>query len=177
MAQSIYKVTQLYNEALEFVTSSPGNWMGFLESAGRNFGYPFQDQLLINYQRPEATAVLTFDQWTNQFGRRIRRGSTGIGVFGRSGTKTTVKYYFDIADTFPTLESKPVPLWSMSEDDFEPVRTMLHSRWQAAGDTLSETVKDLAERATQVVAYGNQEMIEASDMPVTMEDLCALDNM
>ena len=158
MAQSIYKVTQLYNEALDFVTSSPGNWMGFLESAGRNFGYPFQDQLLINYQRPEATAVLTYDQWTNQFGRRIRRGSTGIGVFGRSGTKTTVKYYFDIADTFPTLESKPVPLWSMSADDFEPVRMMLHSRWQAAG----------------VVAYGNQEMIEASDMPVTMEDLCAL---
>lgn len=93
MAQSIYKVTQLYNEALEFVTSSPGNWMGFLESAGRNFGYPFQDQLLINYQRPEATAVLTFDQWTNQFGRRIRRGSNGIGVFGRSGTRTTVRYY------------------------------------------------------------------------------------
>ena len=116
MAQSIYKVTQPYNEALEFVTSSPGNWMGFLESAGRNFGYPFQDQLLINYQRPDATAVLTFDQWTNQFGRRIRRGSNGIGVFGRSGTRTTVRYYFDIADTFATLESKPVPLWTMSAD-------------------------------------------------------------
>ena len=59
MAQSPKQLIQLYQEALETVTATPENWLAFLHSAGRNFRYPFQDQLLIHHQRPNAVAVLT----------------------------------------------------------------------------------------------------------------------
>ena len=83
MATTPMHLTVLYQEALEAVTATPENWLAFLQSAGRNYRYSFQDQLLIHHQRPDAVAVLTYAQWEQRFGRHPRRGSTGIAVFGR----------------------------------------------------------------------------------------------
>ena len=47
MATTSNRLTDLYREALESVTATPENWLRFLQSAGRNYRYPFQDQLLI----------------------------------------------------------------------------------------------------------------------------------
>ena len=90
MATTSNRLTDLYREALDSVTATPENWLRFLHSAGRNYRYPFQDQLLIHHQRPDAIAVLEFSQWERRFHRGIRRGSTGIAVFGRSNGRTQV---------------------------------------------------------------------------------------
>lgn len=52
MATTPMHLTVLYQEALEAVTATPENWLAFLQSAGRNYRYSFQDQLLIHHQRP-----------------------------------------------------------------------------------------------------------------------------
>ena len=112
MATTSNRLTDSYREALKSVTATPENWLRFLQSAGRNYRYPFQDQLLIHHQRPDAIAVLEFSQWERRFHRGIRRGSTGIAVFGRSNGRTQVRYLFDIQDTNERANSIPVPLWN-----------------------------------------------------------------
>lgn len=91
MAKSQLQLIELYQEALHSVVASPENWLKFLESAGRNYRYPFQDQLMIHYQKPDAIAVLELNQWNQRFGRWVNRGATGIAAFGRSQGRTYVK--------------------------------------------------------------------------------------
>ena len=47
------------------------------------------NQLLILAQRPDATTVAGYRAWQS-LGRQVRRGATGIGIFGYS-TKTSVQ--------------------------------------------------------------------------------------
>ena len=101
-----------FDDTSKEITNSPENWQSFLFSACRNFKLPFDEQVLIFAQRPDATAVLEFDKWNNRFGRWVNRGAKGIAVFDDvSGTNQRLKYYFDISDTHETEFSKPVPMW------------------------------------------------------------------
>ena len=38
------------------VSSSPKDWMKYLDTAAKLYRYPFSDTLLIHAQRPDATA-------------------------------------------------------------------------------------------------------------------------
>ena len=106
-----------FDDTSKEITKSPENWQSFLFSACRNFKLPFDEQVLIFAQRPDATAVLEFDKWNNRFGRWVNRGAKGIAVFDDvSGTNQMLKYYFDIADTHETEFSKPVPMWEYNAD-------------------------------------------------------------
>lgn len=101
-----------FDDTSKEITKSPENWQSFLFSACRNFNLPFDEQVLIFAQRPDATAVLEFDKWNNRFGRWVNRGAKGIAVFDDvSGTNQRLKYYFDISDTHETEFAKPVPVW------------------------------------------------------------------
>ena len=101
-----------FDDTSKEITKSPENWQSFLFSACRNFKLPFDEQVLIFAQRPDATAVLEFDKWNNRFGRWVNRGAKGIAVFDDvSGTNQRLKYYFDISDTHETEFAKPVPMW------------------------------------------------------------------
>lgn len=42
---------------------------------------PFDEQVLIYAQKPEATAVLEMEKWNTLFGRWVNKGATGIAVF------------------------------------------------------------------------------------------------
>lgn len=41
------------------VSSSPKDWMKYLDTAAKLYRYPFSDTLLIHAQRPDATACVT----------------------------------------------------------------------------------------------------------------------
>ena len=101
-----------FDDTSKEITKSAENWQAFLFSACRNFKLPFDEQVLIFAQRPDATAVLEFEKWNNRFGRWVNRGAKGIAVFDDvRGQNQRLKYYFDISDTHETEFSKPVPLW------------------------------------------------------------------
>ena len=113
MASKYQFITELYNETLLKVTSSHENWTGFLRAASYNYKCPFDEQILIYAQRPDATAVLELENWNRRFGRWVNRGATGIAVFDEVNGKGRLKYYFDVADTHEGQHSRPVPIWSM----------------------------------------------------------------
>jgi len=116
MASKLQVIIGLYNDTLSRVTQSPEEWQRFLLAAGRNYKLPFDEQLLVYAQRPEATAVLEIERWNEQFGRWVNRGSTGIAVFDRTSDRPRLKHYFDVADTHATLFTRPVPLWEMQPE-------------------------------------------------------------
>lgn len=49
-------ITELYAEGIKEVTATEEQWLRFLNSACRNFRLPFDEQLLVYLQRPEASA-------------------------------------------------------------------------------------------------------------------------
>ena len=51
----------LAEEHAASISSSPRDWMNYLDMASRLYRYPFMDQLLIHAQRPQATAVLRWN--------------------------------------------------------------------------------------------------------------------
>ena len=83
MARRYELITELYERIREAV-ASPQEWQKFLTAACRNYKLPFDEQLLLFAQRPEATAVLEIERWNKQFGRWVNRGATGIAVFDRN---------------------------------------------------------------------------------------------
>ena len=129
MAKKKYDlITDLYAEAVKQVTASPENWMSFLRSACRNFRLPFDEQILIYVQRPEASAVLPMKVWNEKFGRWVKRDSKGIAVFDKDSPKLRLKYYYDVSDTQEGRYRRllrPVPLWEVPEEYQPDVRETL----------------------------------------------------
>lgn len=110
------------------MTESPEKWIAFLQSASKNYRLPFDEQLLIHVQRPEATAVLPMEKWNEKFGRWVKRDSKGIAVFDKSSDRLKLKYYFDVSDTREGKYKRlvrPVSLWSVAEEQQEPVKEAL----------------------------------------------------
>ena len=116
MVKKFDVITKLYEEATQEVTESPEKWIAFLRSASKNYRLPFDEQLLIHVQRPEATAVLPMEKWNEKFGRWVKRDSKGIAVFDKSSDHLKLKYYFDVSDTREGKYKRlvrPVSLWSV----------------------------------------------------------------
>lgn len=118
MANKYQLITELYRTTLLSVTETPQAWKAFLRSACNNYKCPFDEQVLIYVQKPEATAVLEMEKWNTLFGRWVNKGATGIAVFEERNGRSGLKYYFDVADTHESRYSKPVPVWQM-EQGFE----------------------------------------------------------
>ena len=137
MASKFQFITELYSRTLTRLTGDYENWTGFLRAACYNYKCPFDEQVLIYAQRPDATAVLELEKWNRQFGRWVNTGATGIAVMDEAYGKGRLKHYFDITDTHTTPVSRPVPIWSM-----EPAYT------EQVIETLEATFGTLAEKDT-----------------------------
>ena len=111
-------ITELYDQTAQSVTGSYQSWTGFLRAACYNYKCPFDEQLLIYAQRPDATAVLEMERWNRQFGRWVNRGAKSIAVFGDDG-QNCLKLYFDVSDTHASRFARPLPIWTM-HPAFEP---------------------------------------------------------
>lgn len=117
MARKYELINDLYDQIIVDVTKEARAWQSFLRTACRNYKLRFDEQLLLFAQRPDATAVLEIERWNTAFGRWVNRGAKGIAVFEDStGESQRLKYYFDIADTHGTEQSREVPVWKMSEE-------------------------------------------------------------
>ena len=117
MAKKYELISDLYEQISIEVTRDPQTWRLFLKTACRNYKLRFDEQLLLFAQRPDAIAVLEIERWNTAFGRWVNRGAKGIAVFEDStGKSQRLKYYFDIADTHGTEQSREVPVWKMSEE-------------------------------------------------------------
>lgn len=147
-------ITELYAEAVKEVTATPENWMAFLRSACRNYRLPFDEQLLIHVQRPNAAAVLQMEDWNKKFGRWVKRDAKGIAVIDQKPNAMRLKYYFDISDTQEGKHKRlvrPVPLWEVNAGQREAVRETLADAFgvKAKGAKFAETILEAAGNAAE----------------------------
>lgn len=112
MASKLRLITDLYGETLTQISKNPDDWMSFLECAAMNYKYPFNDQVLIYVQRPEAVACAKIEAWNKQVGRWVNRGAKGIALLSEDNGYTNLRYVFDIADTNSKF-GKSFRLWSV----------------------------------------------------------------
>lgn len=161
-------ITELYEKTLLELTDKAENWIGFLRAACYNYKCPFDEQVLIYAQRPNATAVLELDKWNKQFGRWINHGAHGIAVFS-DDKGGRLKYYFDVSDTHSSRYSRPLPIWKM-EQRYE----------NEVIEALENTFGELKEKYTLVGAVFSACRNAASDnIPDYLHDLedCVEDSL
>ena len=151
MARKTELLAELYQRTQREVTM-PQHWQKFLASACRNYRLPFEEQLLVYAQRPDATAVLEIERWNRWFGRWVNRGATGIPVFDREYEgRSRLKYYFDVSDTHPGRFARPLPIWVMRPEYEAEVTETLENSFGELGNkyTFAQTLISAAKNAVQ----------------------------
>lgn len=112
MANTSYQIDRLYRQTVQRLSESIEEWTAFLDCAGYNFKLRFDEQVLLYAQHPDATAVLTIQQWNHGFHRWVNRGAKGIAVFDDVDIeRQKIRYYFDISDTHAGKNAKEIPVW------------------------------------------------------------------
>ena len=118
-------IRNLAQEHAVSVSSSPGNWMDYMDTASRLYRYSFSDQLLIHAQRPDATACASLELWNEKMLRWVNRGARGIALFDETWQNTKLHYVFDISDTHMVAGGRSPYLWKMQEHQREEILTHL----------------------------------------------------
>ena len=127
------------------ITGSHLAWTAFLTTAARLYKYPYNEQLMIYMQRPEATACAEYDFWNEKMGRYVRRGSTGIALIDASGYKPRLKYVFDVSDTGGKENARRVNLWELKDAHTDSVSAMLERNYSVSGKNgLAEQFENVA---------------------------------
>ena len=129
---------QFYSEFAERtarqITGSYRSWTAFLATAARLYKYPYNEQLMIYAQRPNATACAEYDFWKDRMGRYVQRGSTGIALIDTSGYRPRLRYVFDVADTAPRDAARNFTLWEMRAEHEAAVNSMLTEQYDVPQD-------------------------------------------
>ena len=118
-------IRNLVQEHAVSVSSSPGDWMDYMDTASRLYRYSFSDQLLIHAQRPDATACASLELWNEKMLRWVNRGARGIALFDETWQNTKLRYVFDISDTHMVVGGRSPYLWKMQEHQREEILTHL----------------------------------------------------
>ncbi len=134
MAGNIQLISQLAGQTAREVTRGAGSWKRYLDTASRLYKYPFDDQLLIYAQRPDATACASMEAWNENMRRWVKTGTKGIALIRKSeGGRPYLTYVFDVADTRPVRGARMPQLWKMKQEYHAPVLAALEMQYGKTG--------------------------------------------
>ena len=153
MAYKLQKISELANQTAQAVTRDASGWMRYLDTASRLYKYPFDEQLLIYAQRPDATACATMELWNGTMRRWIKPGSKGIAIIRKDKRgKPGLEYVYDYADTRPVRGAREPYLWQMREEHHPAVLAALEQRYgPAAKGDIGDQIMELARHAVDEV--------------------------
>ena len=153
MANKLQYVSELANQTAHAVTHSVDGWKRYLSTSSRLYKYPFDEQLLIYAQRPDATACASMELWNETMRRWVKPGSKGIALIRKDRRgRPSLEYVFDASDTRPVKGAKTPYLWEMREDHHAAVLNALERRYGPAEDgDIGEQIMELAARAVNEV--------------------------
>ena len=145
MPSKYQEYRQMADTAERQLTSSYKSWTQFLRTAAQLYKYPYNEQVMIHAQRPNATACAEYDFWNKKMGRFARRGSTGIALIDTSGQKPQLRYVFDVADTGEREHSRPMHLWQFRAEHEDAVAAALERSYGVSGnDSIVEQMESAA---------------------------------
>ena len=144
------KISKLAEDTALQITSDPQKWMDFLKTASRLYKYPFEEQILIYAQRPNATAAASIEIWNKKMNCWVNRGAKGIALLDTEATK--LKYVFDIADVHKAKRIGRFPyLWTLKEEHTDAVITQLEKTYGATEKdaTFPEKIIEISKRISE----------------------------
>ena len=139
MPNKMQLITELSNNVTKEITSTPENWLSFLDTASHNYKYSFNEQILIYAQRPDATVCTDIDTWNKRLHRWIKKGSKGIALITNDNGVQELRHIFDISDTYDKF-NRNVYVWQVEDDMQNEIIETLENRF---GDL--ENKKNLAD--------------------------------
>lgn len=134
MPSKVQLYAQMADRTAEQITGSYQKWTAFLTTAARLYKYPYNEQLMIFAQRPEATACAEYDLWNKQMRRYVRRGSKGIALVDTSSDQPKLRYVFDVSDTSGGENSRRPYLWEYRQEHREVVSAALEQHFDVSGE-------------------------------------------
>ena len=159
------------------ISSSPRDWMNYLDTAARLYRYPFMDQLLIHAQRPKATACASLELWNEKMLRWVNRGAKGIALLDETMQKTRLRYVFDIQDTHKVKGGRPPYLWRLQEKQQEELLNHLEEVYGlevidtgSLSDALMATAKYMVEENLDEYLDGLTYVMEGTYLEELEED-------
>ena len=156
MPSKIQTLAALSRETGQRIVSSPEEWQAFLRAAARLYKYPFEEQLLIYAQRPDATACAKIEQWNKSIYRRwVKPGAKGIALIDTTGAYPRLKYVFDAADTRETPYSRPLQLWQFRAEYAEQVSEELQNHF---GET--DAAPDFKTQLRAIISNATEDNIQ-----------------
>ena len=134
------------------VAQSEDNWKHYLTTAARLYKYPFNEQILIYAQRPDATACASLETWNEKMNCWVNRGAKGIALIDTDSERPRLKYVFDVSDVHKARRIGRDPyLWELKEEHKAPVLAQLEKTYGATDVNMpfEERIMEIADRIGQ----------------------------
>ena len=157
------------------VSSSPKDWMKYLDTAAKLYRYPFSDTLLIHAQRPDATACVSPEAWNQRMGRWVNRGAKGIALIDDTGPRRQLRYVFDVSDTHMVKGGRTPNLWQLQKEQEEAVLDHLADAYGLEGGDTESLSNALMAVASYMAEANLEEAMEGLQYEIEDSFLYGLD--
>ena len=122
MVTKYQMISYLAEDTAKEIAKNGQEWTRYLTTAARLYKYPFNEQILIFAQRPDATACASLELWNEKMNCWVNRGAKGIALLDTENSYTRLKYVFDVSDVHKARRIGREPnLWELREEHKETV--------------------------------------------------------
>ena len=110
-------ISIMAEETAREIAKNEQAWTRYLTTAARLYKYPFNEQMLIYAQRPDASACASLETWNEKMNCWVNRGAKGIALIDTESERPRLKYVFDVSDVHKARRSGRDPyLWELQEE-------------------------------------------------------------
>ena len=149
VSKKYHEISMLAGEITNRVCKNGDEWTKYLTTAARLYQYPFEDQLMIYAQKPDAKACETMEDWNEKMFCWVNRGTKGIALFDRESEHSRLKYVFDVSNVHKAKRIGKDPyLWELREEHKDVVLAQLEKTYGAtdSGSSFESRLIEIAER-------------------------------
>ena len=152
MAGKYHYISALAEMTAGDIVKNENEWTRFLTTAARLYKYPFNEQMLIYAQRPDATACASLETWNEKMNCWVNRGAKGIALIDTDSERPRLKYVFDVSDVHKARRIGRAPnLWELKEEHKTPVLAQLEKTYGGTDVNMpfEERIMEIADRIAQ----------------------------
>ena len=152
MAGKYHYISALAEMTAGDIVKNDNDFIIFLTTAARLYKYPFNEQMLIYAQRPDATACASLETWNEKMNCWVNRGAKGIALIDTDSERPRLKYVFDVSDVHKARRIGRDPyLWELKEEHKAPVLAQLEKTYGATDVNMpfEERIMEIADRIAQ----------------------------
>ena len=169
MVTKYQMISYLAEDTAKEIAKNGQEWTRYLTTAARLYKYPFNEQILIFAQRPDATACASLELWNEKMNCWVNRGAKGIALLDTENSYTRLKYVFDVSDVHKARRIGRDPnLWELREEHKETVLAQLEKTYGET-DKNSSFEQRIMEISNRIALDYYEELLEEFPI-ISIED-------